>query len=265
VVVEVDRPNRQARRRHGKSDELDAIEAARAALSGRASGAAKSATGNVEALRTLLVAKRSARSIRIKTVGQLRHLVITAPDDLRDRLGRLTTKALIHQAAALRPRPGNDPLAHAIKTAIVTLARRVQAINIEIAALDAHIDALVRATAPALLEVYGVGSDTAAIFLTAAGDNPGRIRSEPAWAKICGVAPVPAGSGKTNGRHRLNQGGNRQANHALWRVVLTRLGQGEPRTVAYMQRRLAEGRTKPEIIRALKRYVAREIFRHIPA
>ena len=264
VVVEVDRPNRQARRRNGKSDELDAIEAARAALSGRATGAAKSATGNVEALRTLLVAKRSARSIRIKTIGQLRHLVITAPDDLRDRLGGLTTKALIRQAAALRPRPGSDPISHAIKTAIVTLARRVQAINTEIAALDAHIDTLVRATAPALLEIYGVGSDTAAIFLTAAGDNPGRIRSEAAWAKICGVAPVPAGSGKTNGRHRLNQGGNRQANHALWRVVLTRLGQGEPRTVVYMQRRLAEGRTKPEIIRALKRYVAREIFQHIP-
>jgi transposase len=264
VVVEVDRPNRQTRRRNGKSDELDAIEAARAALSGRASGAAKSATGNVEALRTLLVAKRSARSIRIKTIGQLRHLVITAPDNLRDRLGGLTTKALIRQAAALRRRPGSDPMGHAIKTAIVTLARRVQAINTEIGALDAHIDTLVRATAPALLEVYGVGSDTAAIFLTTAGDNPGRIRSEAAWAKICGVAPVPAGSGKTNGRHRLNQGGNRQANHALWRVVLTRLGQGEPRTVAYMQRRLAEGRTKPEIIRALKRYVAREIFQQIP-
>ena len=189
VVVEVDRPNRQARRRNGKSDELDAIEAARAALSGRASGAAKSATGNVEALRMLLVAKRSARSIRIKTVGQLRHLVITAPDDLRGRLGGLTTKALIRQAAALRPRPGSDPLAHAINTAIVTLARRVQAINTEIAALDAHIDALVRGTAPALLKVYGVGSDTAAIFLTAAGDNPGRIRSEAAWAKICGRRP----------------------------------------------------------------------------
>jgi transposase len=268
VVVEVDRPNRQARRRNGKSDELDAIEAARAALSGRASGAAKSATANVEALRTLLVAKRSARSIRIKTVGQLRHLVITAPDDLRQRLGGLSTKALLRQAAALRPRPGSDPVGHAIKTAIVTLARRVQAINTEIAALDAHIDAhidaLVRATAPALLEVYGVGSDTAAIFLAAAGDNPGRIRSQPAWAKICGIAPVSAGSGKTNGRHRLNQCGNRQANHALWRVVLTRLGQGEPRTIAYTHRRLAEGRTKPEIIRALKRYVAREIFQQLP-
>ena len=180
AVVEVDRPNRQARRRNGKSDELDAIEAARAALSGRASGMAKAATGNVEALRTLLVAKRSARSIRIKTIGQLRHLVVTAPDDLRGHLGGLSTKALIRQAGALRPRTGSHPVRHAIKTAIVSLARRVQAINTEIAALDAQIETLVRATAPALLDVYGAGPDTAAILLTAAGDNPGRIRSE-AW------------------------------------------------------------------------------------
>ena len=147
----------------------------------------------------LLVAKRSARSIRIRTIGQLRHVVITAPDDLRDRLGGLTTKALIRQAAALRPRPGTDPVTHTIKTAMATLARRVQAINAEIAALDARIEALVVATAPALLEVYGVGSDTAAILLTAAGDNPGRIRSEAAWARICGVARS-CGSGKTDGR-----------------------------------------------------------------
>ena len=264
-MIEVDRPNRQERRRNGKSDELDAIEAARAALSGRATGHAKAATGNVEALRTLLVAKRSARAIRIKTTGQLRHLVITAPDDLRVSLGGLTTQALITKAAGLRPRPGTDPVGHAIKTAAVTLARRVQAINAEISALDTHIETLVKATAPGLLEVYGVGADTAAILLAAAGDNAARIRSEAAWAQLCGVAPIPAGSGKTNGRHRLNPGGNRQANHALWRIVITRLGQGEPRTVAYMQRRLAEGRTKPEIIRALKRYVAREIYKQLPA
>jgi transposase len=264
TVIEVDRPNRQERRRNGKSDELDAIEAARAALSGRATGHAKAATGNVEALRALLVAKRSARAIRIKTTGQLRHLVITAPDDLRVSLSGLTTKALIAKAAGLRPRPGTDPVGYAVKTAAVTLARRVQAINAEISVLDSHIESLVKATSPGLLDVYGVGADTAAILLAAAGDNAARIRSEAAWAHLCGVAPIPAGSGKTNGRHRLNPGGNRQANHALWRVVLTRLGQGEPRTVAYMQRRLAEGRTKPEIIRALKRYVAREIFQHIP-
>jgi transposase len=116
-----------------------------------------------------------------------------------------------------------------------------------------------------LLGVYGVGADTAAILLAAAGDNAARIRSEAAWAHLCGVAPIPAGSGKTNGRHRLNPSGNRQANHALWRIVITRLGQGEPRTVAYMQRRLGEGRTKPDVIRALKRYVAREIYQQLPA
>jgi transposase len=245
AVVEVDRPNRQERRRNGKSDELDAIEAARGARSGRATGHAKGGTGNVEALRALLVAKRSARSIRIRTTGQLRHLVITAPDDLRARLTGLTAKALISEAAALRARPGSDPVRYATKTAIVTLARRVQAINAEIAVLDRHIDTLVRATAPNLLDVYGAGADTAAILLVAAGDNAEPVRSEAAWAHLCGVAPIPAGSGKTNGRHRLNPGGNRQANHALWRIVLTRLGQGEPRTVAYMHRRLAAGRTKP--------------------
>jgi transposase len=264
VVIEVDRPNRQARRRNGKSDELDAIEAARAALSGRARGHAKSGTGPVEALRALLVAKRSARSIRIKTTGQLRHLVITAPDDLRVRLSGLTTKALVATSAGLRVRSGNDPVRHGTKTAIVTLARRVLSINAEIAALDVQLDRLVRSTAPQLLDVYGVGVDTAAILLVAAGDNAQRIRNEAAWAQLCGVAPIPAGSGKTNTRRRLNQGGNRQANHALWRIVLTRLGQRDPRTIAYMQRRLAAGRTKPEIIRSLKRYVARETFRQLP-
>jgi transposase len=264
AVVEVDRPNRQARRRNGKSDELDAIEAARAALSGRARGHAKGGTGTVEALRALLVAKRSARSIRIKTTGQLRHLVVTAPDDLRARLRGLTTTALISQAAGLRPGAGNDTVRHATKTAIVALARRVQTINAEIDALDRQLDRLVRMTAPQLLDVYGVGIDTAAILLVAAGDNPQRIRNEAAWAQLCGVAPIPAGSGKTNTRRRLNPGGNRQANHALWRIVLTRLGQREPRTVAYMQRRLAAGRTKPEVIRSLKRYVAREIYHQLP-
>ena len=141
----------------------------------------------------------------------------------------------------------------------------MQAINAEIATIDGHLERLVRATAPQLLKIYGIGIDTAAILLVAAGDNPERIRSESAWAHLCGVAPIPAGSGKTNTRRRLNPGGNRQANHALWRIVLTRLGQRDPRTVAYMQRRLAEGRTKPEIIRSLKRYVAREIYPHVVA
>jgi transposase len=196
AVFEVDRPNRQERRRNGKSDELDAIEAARAALSGRARGHAKGGTGNVESLRALLVAKRSARAIRIRTTGQLRHLVVTAPDDLRAGPHGLTTTALVADAAALRARPIGEPVRHTTKTAISSPARRVQTINAEIAALDGHIDTVVQATAPALLAVYGIGADTAALLLVAAGDNANRIHSEAAWAHVCGVAPIPAGSGR---------------------------------------------------------------------
>jgi transposase len=157
---------------------------------------------------------------------------------------------LITEAAALRARSSSDPVRYATKTAIVTLARRVQAINTEITMLDSHIDTLVRATAPQLLDVYGVGADTAAILLVAAGDMQGRIHSEAAFAKLCGVASIPAGSGKTNKKRRLDPGGNRQANHALWRIVLTRLGQREPRTVAYMQRRLAAGPSEADLYRS---------------
>jgi transposase len=263
-VIEVDRPNRQQRRRNGKSDELDAIEAARGALSGRVTGLAKSRDGNVEALRALLVAKRSARSARIASIVQLRHLMFTAPDALRDRFAQLRAEALVREASRLKPRPGADPVLYATKTTAVVLARRVQALDAEIAVLDRQIAPLVKATAPALLNIYGAGTDTAATLLVAAGDNAGRIRNEAAWAKICGVAPVPANTGKRDDRFRLNIGGNRHANNALWHIVFTRLGQHEPRTVAYMQRRLAQGRSKREIIRCLKRYVAREVFTALP-
>ena len=264
TVIEVDRPNRQERRRNGKSDELDAIEAARAALSGRAKGRAKEATGNAEALRALLVAKRSARSARIASIVQLRHLMFTAPDELREQFARLRTQALIRQAAGLRPRPDADPVRYATKITAAVLARRVQALDAELVLLDKQIAPLVKAAGPSLLAVYGVGIDTAATLLVAAGDNAERIRSEAAWAKLCGVAPLPATSGKRNGRYRLNPGGNRQANNALWHVALTRPGQRDPRTVAYMNRRLAQGRTKPEIFRCLKRYIAREIYAALP-
>jgi transposase len=264
IVIEVDRPNRQKRRRHGKSDQLDAVEAARGALSGRCDGQAKSGTGHAEALRVLLVVKRSARSTRIRTIVQLRHLTFTAPDEFRARFAGLSAAHLVIEAAKLRPRPDGDPALQATKTAAVILARRVQALDIELAVLDAQIEPLVKAAAPALLNVYGVGFDTAAVLLVAAGDNPDRITSEGAWAMLCGVAPVPAMTGMINNHYRLNIGGNRHANNAMWRIVLTRLGQHEPRTVAYMNRRLAEGKTKRYIMRCLKRYVARETFRALP-
>jgi transposase len=264
AVIEVDRPNRQKRRQHGKSDQLDAIEAARGALSGRCAGRAKSGDAHAEALRALLVAKRSARATRIRTIVQLRHLMFTAPDELRARLGVLSAAQLVNEAARLRPRAGGDVALHGTKTAAMLLARRVHALDVELAALDEQIEPLVKATAPELLNIFGVGVDTAAVLLVAAGDNPQRITSEAKWAMLCGIAPVPAMTGKIDNRYRLNSGGNRQANNAIWRIVITRLGQHEPRTVAYMERRLAEGKSKRYIIRSLKRYVARETFRALP-
>jgi transposase len=261
-VVEVDRPNRQARRRHGKSDPLDAVEAARAAQSGRACGAAKTRDGNVEAIRALVVAKRSARSTKIKSLNQIRHLAFTAPDELRERLKGCSREHLAAEAAALRPRLGGDAVVVATKTALRTLGRRVLALDAEKATLDELLTELVTATAPALLGVHGVGVDTAATLLVTAGDNPGRLRSEAAWAHLCGVAPIAASSGKVT-RYRLDRGGDRQANSALWGIVITRL-RSDPRTQTYMQRRLTEGRSKPEIIRVLKRYVAREVFQYLP-
>ena len=261
-VVEVDRPNRQSRRRTGKSDPVDAIEAARAALSGRAQGAGKAKDGNVEAIRALVVAKRSARSTKIKTLNRIRHLGFTGPDELRERLKGVSRQDLAATAAALRPRDGGDQVAFATKTALCLLGRRVLALDAEKEHLDDLLAKLVEKTAPELLGVYGVGVDTAATLLVTAGDNPERIRSEAAWAHLCGVAPIPASSGKVT-RWRLDRGGDRQANAALWVIVMTRMS-ADKATRAYVERRLAEGRTKLDIIRILKRYVAREVFRYLP-
>ena len=261
-VIEVDRPNRQARRLAGKSDPADAVEAARAVLSGRARGIAKSADGAVEAMRVLLIAKRSGREARISCLNQLRHLGFCGPDDLREAFRGVPRRSLGARAAALRPRPSGDDVSFTTKVAMRTLGRRVLAFDADNDELGALLAQLVETTAPGLLELHGVGVDTAAILLVAAGDNAERIRTEAAWAHLCGVAPLPASSGRII-RHRLNPGGNRQANHALWRIVFTRLG-SDQRTRDYLERRLAEGLTKPEIIRVLKRYVAREVYRHLP-
>jgi len=262
AVIEVGRPNRQARRQHGKSDSIEAVEAARAALSGRAHGVAKTADGNVEAIRVLLVAYRSGRDARTKCLNQLRHLGFCGPDELRERFRGVTVSALARDAAGLRPNRNGDPVLYATKLAMHTLGRRVVDIDTDCARLHGELTDLVKAAAPTLLELPGVGTHTAALLLAAAGDNAERITSEAAFAHLCGVAPIHASSGKIV-RHRLNRGGNRQANHALWRIVFTRMG-SDPRTRTYVERRLAEGRSKPEIMRVLKRYVAREVYRHLP-
>ena len=260
-VLEVD-PNRQARRTKGKSDSVDAVEAARSVLSGRATGAPKSRDGNVEAIRALLVAKRSAREGRLRAIHQMRQLSYTAPDQLRCRLKGLSTKEFVTESATMRPRVSGDPVLYATKTALASLGRRVHSLEDEAAYLDELLTELVTTTAPTMLELFGIGIDTAAVLLVAAGDNPERLRSEAAWAHLCGVAPIEASSGKVI-RHRLDRGGDRNANQGLWRIVMTRIS-FDPRSRAYMERRTKKGRSKREVIRILKRYVAREVFKHLP-
>ena len=261
-VIEVDRPNRQDRRRTGKSDPIDAVEAARAALSGRARGQAKSRDGAVEAIRVLVVAKRSARQARVKALTQMRQLTFTAPDQLQTQIKGLPAPQFIAAAQGLRPTRSADPVTAATKASLSSLAHRIGELDEEIAELDARITPLLEAHAPDLLNVYGVGIDTAATLLVTAGDNPERLRSEAAWAHLCGVSPLQASSGKVT-RHRLNRGGDRQANRALWIIVISRLA-SDPATQAYMERRVKEGRSKREVIRILKRYVAREVYRYLP-
>jgi transposase len=256
-VVEADRSDRRDRRRQGKSDPLDAISAARAAQSGRARGAPKGRDGAVEAIRALMVARRSARAERVQTINQARALVLTGPDDLRLRFARHTADGLVAELAALRPRPGDAP-GYATRIALRELGRRVEFLDVQARRLDELIVPLVTARAPELLALYGVGPGTAALLLIAAGDHPERLRSEAAWAHLCAAAPIPASPGKTI-RHRLNPGGDRQANHALWRIVITRMS-SHPPTRAYVARRGKEGLSKKEIIRCLKRYVAREAY-----
>jgi transposase len=261
MVVEVDRPNRQHRRRVGKSDDTDAISAARAALSGSASVVPKTRDGRVEEIRILLVARRSGREQRIQTLNQLRHLIFTAPEPIRARFKDRYKAGLITEVARLRPRQGSDPISYTTLMVMRGLARRIQHVDDEMRVIDSRLSNLIGETAPSLIECYGVGIDTAASLLVTAGDNPERLRSEASWAHLCGVTPIPASSGKTT-RHRLNRGGDRHANAALYRIVLTRMS-SDPRTRTYVTRRRAEGRSNREIIRCLKRYVARETFKHL--
>ncbi|WP_331769141.1 IS110 family transposase (plasmid) [Embleya sp. NBC_00888] len=259
TVVDVDRPDRKTRRTKGKSDPIDAYAAATAVLSGRATGIPKSRDGVVEAVRVLRVARRSAIKARTQAMNQIRNLVVTAPAMLREQVAGLDRTALIRTLARLRP--GDDvsrPLA-ATKASLRRLARRHQAMDTEIAELDAEIGPLVEQAAPALLKLFGVGPETAGQLLASAGDNPERMRSEGAFAHLAGVAPIPASSGRTH-RHRLNRGGDRAANNALHTIVLVRMRYDE-RTRAYVERRTKEGLSKKDIMRCLKRFVAREVYR----
>jgi transposase len=256
----VNRPDRRERRLNGKSDALDAENAARAVLSGRATATPRTADGQVEMIRQIKIAKDTAVKSRTQAIVTLKTLIITAPPDLREELDGLSKMALIERCAGLRPGPMTTPLA-AAKHSLRQLARRWQQLQLEIKDHERHLTVLTESVAPAMVAAFGIGPDTAAEMLIVVGDSPDRVRSEPAWAKLCGVCPVPASSGKTN-RYRLNRGGHRQANSALYRTVIVRLRFHQP-TIDYVARRTTEGKTKAEIIRCLKRYVAREIWAYL--
>jgi transposase len=256
-VVEVDRPDRKLRRQKGKSDPTDAYAAALAALSGRATAIPKARTGAVESIRALRVVRRSAIKARTQTINQLKALLVTAPADLREQFRGLGTTALFRSCARLRP--GTDLIdpGTSTKVALRMLARRYETLTTEIREADEALAALVQVAAPKLLDLPGVGVEVAGQLLVTAGDNPDRLRSDASFAHLCGAAPLPASSGRTD-RHRLNRGGDRAANNALYTVVLSRLRHHE-RTQDYARRRRAQGLSSREIIRCLKRYVAREI------
>jgi transposase len=271
-VVEVNRPNRLARRMDGKSDRLDAEQIARAVLGRVSTATPKAKSGQVEVIRTLRVTRASAVKARTQAFNTLWGVMIGAPSPLRDELVVLTKRTLVNRCLRLRPETDDllslrafpdRLLLAAVKTSLRDLARRWKSLDEEIKNLNRQIEALVRAAAPQLVELHGVGVEVAGQFLVTAGDNADRIRNEAAFAKLCGVAPQPASSGRTTGRHRLSRGGDRAANSALYIVTIVRMRHHQP-TRDYVERRTAEGLSKREIIRCLKRYIAREIYAHLP-
>jgi transposase len=257
-VVEVDRPDRKTRRRQGKSDPIDAIAAARAVLAGTATGAPKTRSGPVEAIRALRVARRGAVKARTAALNQAHGLLVSALEPLRTDLAALSTSELVARCAGFRINPTLllEPTM-ATKAALRAIARRIQALEEEIALADARLRPATATVAPRTAALFGAGPDVAGQLLVTAGDNPERLRSEAALAHLAGIGPLPASSGRTD-RHRLNRGGDRAANAAIHRIVLCRMRHHD-RTRAYVTRRTTQGLSKKEIIRCLKRYVVREV------
>lgn len=258
-VLEVNTTDKATRARRGKDDRIDAYAAAEKVLAGMAIAIPKDTTGLVESIRVLKLARDSAVKTRTKTLNQIKDLRITAPAQLRESLDGLTLTQIARKASTFRPdhtriaEPGQS-----VKTALRRLGERVAFLDAEIRDADRDLRALVSRAAPTLLTHPRIGIHTAAQFIVTIGGNIDRIRDDAAFARICGAAPIPVSSGKTN-RMRLHRGGDRQANSALHIIVIGRF-KDHPPTIRYRDRKLAEGHSKRDIIRALKRYVAREIF-----
>ncbi len=262
--VEVSRPPRKGERRmSGKSDPIDAEHAARSALAGVGIVTPKLADGQVESMRLVKIARDTAVKAQVTAMITLKAVLVTASDDLRADLESLSDYKLIVATAALDEEGDIADPAVAMRHTLRALARRWLELHAEVKAHSRRLKSLTQAAAPQLLDSFGIGIDIAAQMLITAGDNSDRVRSEAAFAKMCGACPIPAGSGRTSGRHRLNRGGNRQANAALYRAVIVRMRWHEP-TIAYVKRRTTEGLSKKDIIRCLKRYLARELFQLLP-
>ncbi|MFL0412378.1 IS110 family transposase [Microbacterium paludicola] len=260
LVAEVIRPNRQLRRLQGKTDPIDAYAAAQTALAEMDLPTPKTADGTVEAIRQLLVARRSAVKARTAAIAQIKALLVTAPEQTRAKFRGLSDDKLIDTLARSRP-SSSEAIASAAGHALRSLARRHQHLGEEITDLEALMASLVKAENPALVAAFGIHTVTAAQLLVTAGDNPDRLHSEASFAALCGTSPIPASSGKTT-RHRLNRGGDRQANTALHRIALTRMSH-DRRTRDYIAGLIARGKGKKEAMRCLKRAIAREVFTHL--
>jgi transposase len=261
-VLEVTTPDKGDRRKRGKNDDLDAQNAAHAAFAGKRTVTPKSRDGMIESLRVLKACRKTAVAARRVALQMIQNTVVSAPDQLRDMLRKLTRMQLIRTLATWRPDMTDyRKVASAYRIALKSLARRYLELHDEIADLDTMIAAIVDELVPTLVARNSIGHESAAQLLLTAGDNSERLHSEASFAALCGVSPVPASSGKIT-RHRINRGGDRAANSALHIIAIGRL-RTDPRTKAYVARRIAEGHSKLEAIRCVKRYIAREVFSQI--
>jgi len=256
-VYEVNRPNRARRRLRGKSDPTDAENAARSVLAKESTAIPKSHDGVVEALRFLVVARKSSVKSKTQTINQIRALLVTAPEEIRQKCYVPRAYQCIVGCEELEAQPDNL-LESSLISMLQLLALRWRGLAAELRTIDKQLKKLISSRAPTLIEQYGVGTYVAATLLVAAGDNPERLKKESSFAALCGVSPMEASSGKTQ-RHRLNRGGVRDANNALWTVTLIRM-RNDARTKIYVEKRVTEGKSNKEIQRCLKRYIARELF-----
>jgi transposase len=256
-VLEINRPDRSRRRLRGKNDPTDAENAARAVLAGETNSIPKAQSGVVEAMRAVSMARRSAVKAKTQAINQLRALLVTAPESVRATLWKAKPEQCVARCARLQSL-GDTPLLKALSSTLRLLAKRWIGLAKELHELDAALAELTRQAGRRLLAQFGVGPQTAATLLVTAGDNPDRLRSEAALAALCGASPLEASSGKTT-RHRLNRGGDRAANNALWTISMVRM-RSDPRTRAYVARRTSEGLSTKEIQRCLKRYIVRELY-----